>query len=226
VTITQPEKLYGLEAVILNRTALKKGDTMLIRFAARSLVPDKNTGVTKISVSFSKASPDWDSSYKGEIGLGSDWLRYDIPLVCKNDFAPGEARIVITFGYPAQVAEIADLQVTNFGPGVALTSLPKTKRFADTVAPDVLQREMTRIAALRRELDAVKDPSPANGKTLLVGEIRNRDRRRYQKQTRSHDPQALAAAAPGDTVLVGAGEYREPRGISIKKSGRPMPGSR
>ena len=88
VTLSQPEHLYSLEAVVLNRTALKKGDTLLIRFAARSLVPDKATGVTKISVSFSRASPPWDSSYKGEIGLGSDWQRFDVPFTCKNDFAP------------------------------------------------------------------------------------------------------------------------------------------
>ncbi len=220
VTLSQPEHLYSLEAVVLNRTALKKGDTLLIRFAARSLVPDKATGVTKISVSFSRASPPWDSSYKGVIGLGSDWQRFDVPFTCKNDFAPSEARIVVTFGYPAQVAEIADLQVTNFGPGVAVASLPKTKRFADTVAPDVLQRETTRIAAMRRELDAVKDPAPARGKTLRVAKTGTPTGDGTNNKPFATIPQALAIAAPGDTVLVGAGEYREPRGISIKTSGR------
>jgi hypothetical protein len=115
VTRTQPEHLYGLQAVLLTRTPVKKGDTMLIRFAARSLQPDKSTGVTKISVTFSKASPEWDSSYKGEIGLGAEWQRYDIPFTCKKrlraEGGAGRGHVRLS----AQVAEIADLQVLNIG---------------------------------------------------------------------------------------------------------------
>ncbi|MES2462383.1 MAG: choice-of-anchor Q domain-containing protein, partial [Armatimonadota bacterium] len=183
--------------------------------------PDKTTGVTKITVGFSKASPDWDSSYKGEIGLGSEWLRCDIPLTCKSDFAPKEARLVVTFGYPAQQAEIADVQVLNFGPGVPLASLPKTRRFADKYSPEILKREMTRIAALRRELDAVRNPSPAKGKTLLVATNGSATGDGTKAKPFATIPQALAAVQPGDTILVGAGEYREPKGISVRTSGRP-----
>ncbi|MBC8101744.1 MAG: hypothetical protein H7Z41_04065 [Cytophagales bacterium] len=221
VTRSQPEHLYSLEAVLRNQVSLKKGDTLLIRFAARSVVPDKNTGVTKITVSFSKASPDWDSSYKGEIGLGATWQRYDVPFTCKRDFAPQEARLSVTFGYPAQVAELADLQVLRYGPEVAISSLPRTRRYADAVAPDVLKRELTRIAQMRRELDSVKDPSPAKGKTLRVATTGSPSGDGSKARPFATVPQALAVCQPGDTVLVGAGVYREPRGISIKTSGRP-----
>lgn len=221
ITTVQPEKIYNLEARLLNQIPLAKGDTMMIRFAARSLVADKATGVTKLRVGFSKASPDWDSSYRGELGLTSNWQRYDIPFTCKNDFATGEARVIFTFGFPAQQLEVADLQVLKFGPQVSVASLPKTKRFADKWAPEIVQAELERIARMKAELDAVKDPSPANGKVIYVAKTGSATGNGTKNAPFATIPQALEQVQPGDTVEVGAGEYIEPKGVSFKKSGRP-----
>ena len=116
ITTEQPQHIYSLQAQMLNEIALAKGDTILIRFAARSLQAASISGVTKLSVSLGKASPDWDNSYKGEISLGAQWERYDIPFTCKNDFAANEAQITFTFGYPAQKAEIRRCSSPAFWP--------------------------------------------------------------------------------------------------------------
>ena len=42
--------------------------------------------------------------------------------------AANEARLNFMFGYPAQVAEIADVQVFRYGPEVLPAALPKTSR--------------------------------------------------------------------------------------------------
>lgn len=221
VTTRRPKEIYHLQAQLFNQIPLAKDETLLIRFAARSLQPDKATGATKVRVNFGKASPNWDSSYRGEVGLSADWQRFDIPFTCKNDFAAHGAQMTFTFGYPAQQAEIADVQMWRFGPDVAPAALPKTKRHADKFAPEVVNAELARISKLKRELDLVKDPSRANGKILYVAKTGSAAGNGSKEKPYAAIPQALAVVRPGDTVQVGAGEYREPRGISIKTSGRP-----
>lgn len=224
ITMVQPEKIYNLQTTLLSQIKVAKGDTLMIRFAARSLVADKATGVTKIRANFSKASPDWDSSYQGEIGLTSNWQRYDIPFTCKNDFAPGEARMTFTFGFPAQQLEIADLQVLKFGPEVSLASLPKTKRFADKIAPEVVQAELERIARMKAELAAVKDPSPANGKVIYVAKSGKATNNGSKTQPFATIPQALEIVQPGDTVEVGGGNISNPKAFPSRNLVVPMPG--
>ncbi len=221
ITTAQPERVYNLQIALRNQIALAKGDTLLIRFAARSLQPAKISGVTKLGVGFGKASPDWDRSYGGEISLAADWMRYDIPFTCQNDFAASEAQMTFTFGFPAQQAEIADVQLLRFGAEIKPESLPKTKRYADKFAPEVVARELQRVAAMKRELDAVKDPAPANGHILYIAQNGAATGNGSKEAPFATIPQALAIVQPGDTIQVGAGEYREPRGISIKKPGRP-----
>ena len=221
ITHEQPEHVYSLQTQQLNQIPLKKGDTLFLRFAARSLRADKSTGVTKIKAAFGKASPDWNVSYAGEIGLSSAWQRFDIPFKCADDFGVKEARVAFSFGYPAQEAEIADVQMIRYGPEVAVSSLPKTHRYADKIAPDVLSRELTRIAAMKRELEAVADPSPAHGKTIYVAKTGSDRGDGSREKPFATILQALAIVQPGETIQVGAGEYREPKGVSIKTSGRP-----
>lgn len=220
ITRQQPPNVYNLQIGLPNQIPLKKGDTLFVRFAARSLKPDLATGVTKIRVSFSKAAPHYDSSYNGEIGLGSAWERYDIPFTCQNDFAANEARLNFMFGYPAQVAEIADVQVFRYGPEVLPAALPKTKHHADPVSPKVLAAEITRIAAMRNEI-AVAKPAPVPGRNLHVSPKGAAAGKGSADAPFASIPQALAVVQPGDTILVAAGDYREVNGIAIKVSGRP-----
>ena len=220
ITSQQPENIFNLQTVLLNQIPLKKGDTLFIRFAARSLKADVATGVTKLRVGFSKNAPNWDSSYSEEIGLGADWQRFDIPFACRNDFAAREAKLSFMFGYPPQVAEIADVQLIRYGPDVAPSLLPKTKRFADPVSPQVLAVEIARIASMRMEL-AVANPAPAPGRTWHVSPKGNAAGKGAVELPFGSIPQALAAIKPGDTIVVAAGTYRESKGISINVSGRP-----
>ncbi len=220
ITTAQPEHIYSLQAQMLNQIPLAKGDTLLVRFAARSLQAAAISGVTKLAVAMGKASPDWDNSYKGEISLAAEWRRYDIPFTSKGDFAPDEAQFTFTFGFPAQQAEIADVQILRFGPEVMPASLPKTKRAADSLPPAVVKAELDRVAKMKAELDAVKDPSPANGTVIYVEKTGNTTGDGSKTRPFATIPQALAIVKPGDTIQVGAGEYIEPRGISFKTSGR------
>ncbi|MEY3897615.1 MAG: hypothetical protein RLZZ214_3136, partial [Verrucomicrobiota bacterium] len=213
LTRQQPEHRYSLQARLPNLVALRKDDTLLLRFAARSLQPDAATGVTKIRVSFS------NRSYSGELGLGSGWQRFDIPFTCSEDFQPNAAALLIAFGYPAQVAELADLQLLRFGPEIAPASLPKTRRFADVFPPEVVTREIARIAAMRSQLAAER--APATGGTLHVSPQGRAAGKGTAEAPFASIPRALAVVKPGETILVAAGNYREPRGINVTVSGRP-----
>ena len=215
ITSQQPTNFYDLQIGLLNQIPLKKGDTLFIRFAARSLKPDRDTGVTKIRVGFSKSSPSW------ELGLGSAWERYDIPFTSPSDFAVNAAKLNFMFGYPAQMAEIADVQVLRYGAEISPSALPKTKRYADPVSPQVLASEIARIKAMRNELAAVADPAPAHGRTLHVSTNGNKAGSGSIDGPFASIPQALAVVQPGDTILVDAGAYREPEGVAIKVSGHP-----
>jgi parallel beta-helix repeat protein len=220
-TLKQPPNLYNLQLQAFSKIAVKKGDTMLIRFAARSLKADRDTGSTKLKFGFSKGSPPWSSSVNLEVGVGAEWQRFDVPFKMQDDFGPGEARFVMMFGYPAQIAEIADLQVIRFAPEVPLSTLPKTKRYADKFDPAVVDAELARIAKMRKDLDAIKDPSPANGRTLHVEVSGSASGNGKKDAPFATIQQALAVVEPGDTILVGAGQYVDPQGIAVKKSGKP-----
>lgn len=213
ITRQQPEHWYSLQARLPCQIALRENDTLLVRFAARSLKPDTSTGVTKIRLSFP------NRSYTGELGLGTDWQRFDIPFRCSADFKPKEAALLIAFGYPAQVAEIADLQLLRFGPEISPSSLPKTRRSADAFPPAVVAREIARISSMRSQIPA--DPVLTNGRTLHVSSQGSATGKGTVEAPFGSIPQALAAVKPGDTILVAAGDYREKRGINIKVSGRP-----
>lgn len=222
ITSQQPENVYNLQTSLLNQIPLKQGDTLFMRFAARSLKPDFTSGVTKLRVNFSRNAPPWESSYGAEIGVGREWQRFDVPFTCKHDFAAREAKFSFMFGFPVQTAEIADLQLIRYDPDVvAPASLPKTARRADPVTPATLATEIARIAAMRAELAGVADPAPAHGRTLHVAKTGTATGTGSAGAPFATLPQALAVAQPGDTVLVATGEYREPRGISVRVSGRP-----
>lgn len=221
LTIAQPTYVYNLQATLLNEVPVKKGETLFIRFAARSLKADLATGVTKLRVSFGRNSPPWETSYIGEIGLSSNWQRFDIPFTAKHDFAPREAKFSFLYGYPAQNAELADVQFCSFGTAVTPDSLPKTRRFADPVTPAALSAEITRIANLRAELSAVADPSPAKGRTLHVSASGKSSGDGSASSPFASIQKALNSARPGDTVLVGDGEYQTGQGLKTPISGRP-----
>ena len=208
ITTDQPEHIYSLQAQLLNEIPLAKGDTMLIRFAARSLQSAKISGVTKLTVGMGKASPDWDASFKGEINLGAAWERYDFPFTCQNDFAPYEAQITFTFGYPAQQAEIADVQVLRFGPEVTLASLPKTKRSTDkTGARNRSTRPSWRASPLSKNRSRSRQrPGARQRHDNYRRQNRQRERQRLERRKPfATIPQALAVVKPGDTIQVGGG---------------------
>ncbi|MBC8040282.1 MAG: DUF1565 domain-containing protein, partial [Opitutaceae bacterium] len=220
ITTEQPPLVFNLQTILLNKIPLRTGDTLFIRFAARSLKADLATGVTKIRIGFSKNSEPWSGSYNGELGLGSDWQRFDIPFTCKNDFLPNEAKLSFMFGYPAQQAEIADVQLIRYDASVLPGDLPKTRRFADPVSAKDLRAALTRISSLRSRLDSVKDPSPAKGRTLHVAVAGSAGGDGSPSKPFADIQQAITLAQPGDTVFVAAGRYDTGRGLSFRKSGR------
>ena len=226
ITTEQPQHIYSLQAQMVNEIALAKGDTMLIRFAARSLQSASISGSTKLGVGMGKASPDWDRSYKGEVSLSAQWQRYDIPFTCQNDFAPGEAQITFTFGYPAQQAEIADVKVLRFGPQVTLASLPKTKRRAEEVAPAIVQGELKRIAEMKSELEAIKNPAPANGTIISVAKTGSATGNGSKQKPFATIGQALAIVKPGDTIQKSARAnlHRTQRHFDPRLRAVPTPG--
>ena len=73
---------------------------------------------------------------------------------------------------------------------------------------------------MRNEI-AVAQPTPAAGRTLHVSQKGIAGGKGSVDAPFASIPQALAVAQPGDTILVAAGDYREPGGIAIKVSGRP-----
>ncbi len=221
VTTRQPEFLYSLQLRLAQQAAVRRGDTLLLRFAARSVQPDRATGATKVRVSFSQTVPPNERSFSGEIGLAGEWQRIDVPFVSRSDLGPHQGQLTIAFGYPAQIVELTDLQIWRFPATVLPASLPRTRRQADPWAPEAVQREFTRIAAARQELAAVADPSPASGRHLHVRAGAPAGGNGSPAKPFATIPAALAVVQPGDTILVGPGDYLERAGISVRVSGRP-----
>ncbi|MBI4975951.1 MAG: right-handed parallel beta-helix repeat-containing protein [Spirochaetes bacterium] len=220
ITLKKPEQVYSLQARLLNQTAVKKNDVMLIRFAARSVKAEAATGATRLRVSFGKASAPWTRAHQSELGLTERWQRFDIPFKCPVDFEAKEAQFTFTFGYTPQEVEVTDISLMNYGSAVALDTLPKTQRYADAVPAAIVDREFARIADMKKDLWTSKE-IPFPGKTIYVSAKGNASGDGTKANPFPSIPKALGVTEPGDTVLVDEGEYRDPNGISIKKSGRP-----
>ncbi|MEM1026825.1 MAG: endo-1,4-beta-xylanase [Planctomycetota bacterium] len=121
----RPAATWSIQANATNNATIRKGDVMHVRFFARCLA--SMTGEGFANVKFELNEGPWPQSLSHQISYAVDWKRFDFPFVAERDYAPGEGKLSFQLGYDAQVMELGGIELQNFGQGVDLDSLPRTK---------------------------------------------------------------------------------------------------
>ena len=124
-TVTQPDNVYGIQAVLRVKQAVKKGDVLLCMFYARAT--DASDDTAQVSVVHEElASGKYDKTMSQGITLSPDgeWTQIFIPYTAAMDMEADKSQVNVRFGYPPQTVEIADFQVVNYQDVVEFDDLP------------------------------------------------------------------------------------------------------
>ena len=106
--------------------AVKKGDVLFARFAARALKARQESGEAEGMFYFRRFEGGSGRAVQA-FSVGPDWTVINVPLVVLDDAAAGEAATYISYGNLEQTLEIAGLEIYSFGNRLKLADLPITR---------------------------------------------------------------------------------------------------
>ncbi len=108
-------------------TELKKGDTGMVRFFARTIDSADESGLGQIGVAIRPAI-GWGRGMVSEtFNAPEEWEEFLVPFKADADYDRFEAMVSFTLGFRAQTIEIGGLECLTFGDSVAFSELPRTR---------------------------------------------------------------------------------------------------
>lgn len=119
--------MAAIEVRALNRTALAKGDIIMVRFFARSVASADETGLGRVQLVVRRNGVDFNSSIETGVSFGREWREYLFPFPAGRDFAVDECAFMFRFGFKRQTVEIGGLDVLTYGKSRTVASLPRTR---------------------------------------------------------------------------------------------------
>ncbi|MBF04945.1 MAG: hypothetical protein CMP76_16820 [Flavobacterium sp.] len=130
-TITQPKFIWNISVKVpTNDIVLKKGQTILLQFKAKTIFSNIETGEARI-LWIVKQSSDGNNGYKFNLeattSISKEWQTYYIPFTTTKDVPADELSMVMQLGFPKQKFELTNLQAYVFPPNFDISLLPKTK---------------------------------------------------------------------------------------------------
>ncbi len=116
---TLPTNPWDVQLGSSNSLSLNQGDTLVLRFWARSLSPEARTEFV-----LEQDGPPWEKSVTVGIILDPEWREVQIPFQTLQAFAPGKASALFRLGYGEQSFELANFSLESFGTTKAVTDFP------------------------------------------------------------------------------------------------------
>jgi endo-1,4-beta-xylanase len=170
---------WAVEARSSLERPVKKGDTALVRFFARTIVATDETGAGQIRVAVQRSGPDYQKSLESTISVGVDWQEFLLPFTFTEDYARHGAELSFGFGFKRETVEIGGVQILHYGTRVAPAALPRTRFTYAGREPDAAWRReaLARIEQIRKSafLIEVRDAAgqPAAGATVRIEQRRS-----------------------------------------------------
>ncbi|MEM7682770.1 MAG: endo-1,4-beta-xylanase [Planctomycetota bacterium] len=129
---------------------VREGDRLLARFWMRC--DDSMTGQAYTQLAFERATTNYDKSVLIELTTGREWKRFDVAFEAHDDFAPGEAQLVLQLGFGRQRVEVAGASLWNYGKALEVDDLPSVDLSYEGRALDAPWRQAAaeRIEKLRK----------------------------------------------------------------------------
>ena len=159
--------------------AVKKGDTGLLRFYARTIASADETGAGQMRVVVQKVGPEYQKSLEKTVTMRSEWQEFVLPFTFAEDYAPQAVELAFGFGFKRETVEVGGLELLHYGRRVEIAMLPKTSFSYAGREPDAVWRSeaLARIEQIRKStfLIEVRDAAgqPAAGATVRVEQRRS-----------------------------------------------------
>lgn len=165
-TRNDPGIEWGIQAVLPIDKPVEAGDVLLAKFRIRCV--DSMTGEGFTGFVFEQAGPPHTKSAELRVGAPADWIECFIPFRAAMDYAPGQAQVCFRGGFDRQTIEITSIELINYGKGVELEQLPRTRVTYAGRSPDAPWRKaaLERIERIRKAdlqvkvVDAAGQPVP------------------------------------------------------------------
>jgi GH35 family endo-1,4-beta-xylanase len=161
------QQFYQVQLSVTCEKAVQKTDVLHVRFYARGVAPEEETGEAKGHVYFQKNSPNWSKMLSSDFRAGPDWRRYDYPFIAGRNYKAGETALCFGLGYGKQEMEIGGVEFWRLPKGTKIQDLPRTPISYAGSAPDAPWRAeaAARIEKFRKG-DLSVTVLDANGKPL------------------------------------------------------------
>jgi len=124
---TRPALPWEVQFQFRTIRRIEKGETLWMRFFARTLEARTESGEGQIHAIFEKAGPPHDKSLSLQITLGRAWQEIFLPFKAIDTYEAGQASAGFHLGVMVQCIEIADVAIYAFGTGHDLARLPRTR---------------------------------------------------------------------------------------------------
>lgn len=134
----------GVQVVWKTPAAIRKGDVLFARFAARAIKARQESGEAEGAFAFQRMNGSGRAVQT--FSVGPDWTVINVPVVALDDAAPGESIVYISFAHLEQTFEITGLEFYSFGDRLKRADLPITRFNYYGREPDAAWRK----AALQR----------------------------------------------------------------------------
>ncbi len=96
-------------------TDIKKDDTILMSFWARSAKPPKGKDVGDISVNIQRNIDPYDSIFEERIELGQDWKLYSVAGTASRDYSMDKTQINFNLARAKQTVEFGQFYIMYLG---------------------------------------------------------------------------------------------------------------
>jgi GH35 family endo-1,4-beta-xylanase len=125
--LAQPPNPWKVQLVNRSTSAVKRGDTLWVRFYMRCPASSEESGEGRATIVFETDDDGHEKSIDLTVGATGDWKEFTFPFPCRHDLPSGGAQIALRAGFRPQTIEIGGIELLNFGPARGTADLPRSR---------------------------------------------------------------------------------------------------
>ena len=105
---------------------VNKGETLLLRFHARTVYARTESGLGVIQAFFEKDEQPHTKSLNRQIEIGRQWKEYSIPFKVVESYDAEKSAVGVFLGFQEQIVEIGNFSLHFYGTEFDITTIPDT----------------------------------------------------------------------------------------------------
>jgi endo-1,4-beta-xylanase len=122
-TKQRPPHTYSVQIRFPNTAPIRRDDSLLVRFTARSAeATEATTGMV-----FERASEPFTKSIELDVSVGKEWKPFAFAFRAAEHYEPGQGQLNFRLGYGPQTIDLGGIELLNFGGQIPPDALPSTQ---------------------------------------------------------------------------------------------------